>query len=611
MQSFLVPPEEAIVDVLVVGGGINGASTAQHLAAAGYTVLLVEKGDFASAATSRSTRILHFGLRYLAPEKTPWEYLRHPASLLSKFRESLVLAREYDRFRRESPSYLNSYPVFVPVYKDSGIAGWQIDIAAYFLGAMRKSSQAKYRRHAGAAARALLPASLLRGRDDIEQMIEFEDCQFAWPERICLDALMDTERMGGRVLNYTKVTALSYEGGLWNANIEDIDGKVAQRVRAKFVVNTAGVWVDKVIAMAGKSMAQKPKQKAVAVKGVHILVKLPPQYDGQIIVGRNRSNTQLSCIPWRGHHYIGPTEIPYQGDIEDVVPLEEDVAFLVKETNYFFPHLNLTRDDVLFAWAGVRPKTYHPEHATGDPAGVGKIFDLSEEGLPNFLTLTWGTLNQHRLSARRLVELVQKRIQPTGGAQELSYAASINQSALRVGSDRLRGAPLDLDTIVRIARTERPRTLVDLLFRRVDLGWGPSVSYEDVRQIGGAVAPVLGWSETRLATEIEDYIAYVRRRHLCDIRDASVQAPAASSSATFTFDGRPVPFREGETVGTALLQAGIVQLRVAETGDPRGILCGIGVCWECRCVIDERVNSRACMTPAKAGMAVRRQMGLS
>lgn len=611
MQPPLVPSDDGNVDVLVIGGGINGASTAQHLAAAGYTVLLVEMGDFASAATGRSTRILHWGLRYIAPEETPWEYVRHPVSFFRKFQESLVLAREYDRFRTETPIYLNPYPVFVPIYKRSGISGWQIDLAAYLLGAMRKSSLAKYKRHAGADARALLSARLLRDPEHIDQMIEFEDCQFAWPERMCLDALMDTERMGGRVLNYTKVSSLSYRNDLWNAIIEDVDLKSRRQVNAKVVINTAGVWVDQVIEMAGRSQARKPAQKVAAVKGVHIMAKLPARFDGKIIVGRNRSNTQLSCIPWRGLHYLGPTEVPYQGDIEDVFPTEEDVHFLVKEANYFFPGLNLEREDVLFAWAGVRPKTYHPEHATGDPAGVAKIHDLSVEGLPNFFALTWGTLNQHRLTARRLLGAVKKIIRPAGTPRELSYTASINNGALRFGSDRLRGGRLDVDAIVRIAGAERPRSLVDLLFRRVDLGWGPFVSYGDLCEIGKAVAPVLGWNSARLAGEIDNYVSYVMRRHLCDVRKGPASAKADPGSGEFTFEGNKIPFREGDTVGSALLQAGIVQLRTTEAGDPRGMLCGIGVCWECRCVVDGKVNSRACMTPARNGMAVRRQLGLS
>ena len=83
------------------------------------------------------------------------------------------------------------------------------------------------------------------------------------------------------------------------------------------------------------------------------------------------------------------------------------------------------------------------------------------------------------------------------------------------------------------------------------------------------------------------------------------------SSPEFVFDGQPIAFIQGETVGSALLRAGIVHLRTAENGDPRGMLCAIGVCWECRCVVDDRPNTRACMTVARGGMVVRRQHGLS
>lgn len=88
-------------------------------------------------------------------------------------------------------------------------------------------------------------------------------------------------------------------------------------------------------------------------------------------------------------------------------------------------------------------------------------------------------------------------------------------------------------------------------------------------------------------------------------------ASTETSATEFVFDGQPVTFVPGETVGSALLRAGIVHLRTAENGDPRGMLCGIGVCWECRCVIDDKPNSRACMTIVRHGMVVRRQQGLS
>ena len=511
-------PNDDSVDVLIIGGGINGAAAGQHLAAAGYSVHLVDKGDFASAATGRSTRILHFGLRYLAPDKSPWEFVLHPVKFLRKFRESLVLAGEYERFRRDTPEYLNPYPVFVPIYRGGGISGWQIDIAAHLLGATRSTSSSKYKRHARASARALPAAQLVRDNADIDHMMEFEDCQFAWPERICLDALMDIERRGGRVRNYTRLSALSFEDGLWSAVLDDGSGRKST-IAAKVVVNTAGAWVDEIIQLASKSRNDL-SPKVAAVKGIHIMAKLPDQFSGKIIVGRNRANTQLSCIPWRGLHYIGPTEFPYDGSLENVVPLEEDVEFLVGEANHFFPTLSLKREDVRFAWAGVRPKTYHPKHPIGDPAGTARIHALAGEGLPNFFALTWGTLNQHRLTARRLVKSVSRVIRPSRASQPLSYTAAVNRRALEAGNRRFKGEPLDLKLLADLAAAERPRTLVDLLFRRTDLGWGPFLSYDDLLDIGAAVAPVLDWSDTKLAEEIDDYVSHVRQKHLFDMRSA-------------------------------------------------------------------------------------------
>ncbi|WP_292326125.1 FAD-dependent oxidoreductase [Mesorhizobium sp.] len=509
--------QERRFDVLVIGGGINGAAAAQHLAAEGYSVLLVEKGDFASAATGRSTRILHWGIRYLAPEKSPWEFLRHPIGFLKKFRESLVLAREYEEFRSSTPDYLNSYPVFVPFFKNGGVSGWQLDIAALLLGARRKSSSTNYRRYSGRAARDLEAARLIRDHSQITQLLEFEDCQFAWPERMCLDALLDAQRMGACIRNYTRVSGLEYRDGRWSALLEGGDEAASANVWASAIVNTTGVWVDELLRMAAGNLSDKPTQKAVGIKGIHFMAKLPPEFDGKIIVGRNRSNTQLSCIPWRGLHYFGPTEVPYQGDIENVSPTDEEVTFLVNEANHFFPGLGLKMDQVRFAWAGVRAKTYHPEHSVGDPAGTARIHDLSLEGLPKLFTLTWGTINQHRLTARRLVEAVKGVHAPSGKAKPLSYQASINRKALLAGEQKQRSGKLDLSCIVEIARTEYPRTLVDILFRRVDLAWGPFLSGDEVRSIAEAVAPVLHWNAERVSTEVESFVGYMRHQHRYEV----------------------------------------------------------------------------------------------
>ena len=150
--------DDTELDVLIIGGGINGCSTAQHLAAEGYKVLLVEKNDFASAASSRSSRILHCGLRYLAPERSPFEFLVNPRRL----RTAVSMAVRSLRARRQllvsTPERLRNLDMAIPIYRGDAYPGWQVDLGAAMLRAFNLGGPSiRYRRRKPALAAAEHP----------------------------------------------------------------------------------------------------------------------------------------------------------------------------------------------------------------------------------------------------------------------------------------------------------------------------------------------------------------------------------------------------------------------------------------------------------------------
>lgn len=515
-RSSLSELDGTSFDVLIIGGGINGCSTAQHLAVEGYKVLLVEKNDFASAASSRSSRLLHCGLRYLAPERTPLEFLVRPRRLRTAVSMAVRSLRARRQFLASTPERLRDLDMAVPIYHGDAYPGWQVDLGAAMLGVLNLGGPSiQYQRRKPEIAAAEHPlVACLRAPETLRSVFSFRDHQFDWPERLCIDALLEAKGHGAIVRNYTKVTELEQlASGGWQAALEDgLTSSACVTVQASVLLNFTGVWVDDVNRMAMPSAP--PGRKIVAVKGTHIAVRLPDKFRGYGIAGHHRGHEHIFCLPWGDLHYIGPTETVYDGDIDDVQPTEEDITFLLDEINYMLPGLNLLRNDVELSWAGVRPITFDPNRAKGRRMPAGVFHDLGREGMEDAMTVTWGWVMHHRETARKAVRRVRRIIPPTGERATVSYEAipyPENTNTLPLVPE----CPEITTGVLRhVAEHEAPAHLVDILYRRTDLGWRTRLPPDAVRRAAQSVADVLGWDDTRVDKEVKDFLAYARAQHL-------------------------------------------------------------------------------------------------
>lgn len=504
-------------DVVVIGGGISGASSAQHLAAAGYSVLLVEKDDYASAATSRSGRLLHCGLRYLAPTYSLFEMFRDPrrfaASLASAYR-SITSSTE---LRASAPERARQMTLIFAITRSMPYRSWHVRLGAKLLEWSNLGRQKLgVRIHSPAEARENLPfIGWLRDTSDLESVVTFEDHQFTWPERICIDAVLDAERLGAVVRNYTTATALeSRPDGSWRIALRDSPTGREACVCARIVLNMAGPWIDRVNATVSGGRAAP--RKVIGVKGTHVLVRLPDHCRGHGIMGTNREGEAITCMPWGDLHYVGPTETAYEGegDLDDVVPTEGEIRFLLDEINYCMPGIALTRDSVLQAWAGVRPITYDPAFPKGRRIPFSVFQDLGRDGLPNVLTTTWAAIMFHRSAAREVLRAVRGKIDPSGQAGEPSFAArhfpeNQNSPPLLAHYPEVKLADIRFS-----AEHEQPRHLVDILVRRTSAGWNAAIPPDAVRRAAEVAAGPLDWDADRVEREVEAFIAYQARYHL-------------------------------------------------------------------------------------------------
>lgn len=520
MRKKLSELEGRRYDVIAIGGGISGASSAQHLAAAGYRVLLIDKDDFASAATSRSGRLLHCGLRYLAPTYSLLDFLKNPKQFATALGAARRSIRSSAEFLATTPEHAREMRLIFAVTRDMPYKGWQVRLGARLLEALNLGRQKlDCRILSPGAAEAQLPfIKWLAGKDRIASVVTFRDHQFYWPERICLDAALDCERLGGTVRNYTKATSLEqHSDGHWHVDLQDmLDGEETARVSAPVILNMAGPWIDHVNrTVRGKSATAR---KVVAIKGVHILVRLPKECRGHGIMGANRHKEAITCMPWGDLHYVGPTETVYDGDLDDVRPLEEDIAFLLDEINHLMPGIALKRPDVLQAWAGIRPISYDAALPKGRRMPFSVFQDLGPDGLANVLTVTWAAIMFHRSAAREVVAAVKARLKPSRSEQAPSYAARDfpeNQNSPPVV---LHNPEVKLADLRHCAEHEHPASLVDILYRRTKLGWTGSIPEEAVEAAANAVASPLGWDKVRQAQEVAAFHAYVDAYHQADVR---------------------------------------------------------------------------------------------
>lgn len=496
-------------DVAVVGAGLNGVSAAQHLAADGYSVLLVDKGDFCSGSSSRSSRMLSCGIRYLAPGTTMGEFFKKPHTLLAALKMARQAMRMRSQFVNETGERVRPLQFAFPIYDSDPYKPWQVRLAFKTLEWLGPGDVPIDFRIAPRAEAARLP--LISWMRDHEHMIGaglFREYHFDWPERVAMDTVLDAERLGAVVRNYTPVTGLRREtDGRWRLTLADGIGNGAEAaVHAKVVLNMAGIWIDQVNGLAGATAGRK----ICGTKGVHIAVRLPPECKYRGVMGHNREHEHLYCFPWRDLHYFGPTETLYDGDIDDIYATDDDIDWLLAEVNYLFPSINLKRGDILFSWAGVRPLTYDPRYPKGARDRV--VHDLGTEGMPNVLAMTAGPIMTHRSAGAELLAAVKGRIQPSGAARPISYAA-------RRFPENQNSPPLlnhwtdaKLSDVKHVAETEYPVTLVDVI-RRVGAQWTATMAHEGAEAAARAAAPALGWDETRIAREVDAYHQYLARTH--------------------------------------------------------------------------------------------------
>jgi glycerol-3-phosphate dehydrogenase len=389
-------------DLLVIGGGINGAGIARDAAMHGLHVALVEKGDFASGTSSKSSKLIHGGIRYLQT---------------GDFRLVRTACRERDLLRRRlAPHLVQPLAFLFPVYSGDPVgllaltaAMWLYDTLAIFRNVRRHRMLTRRR---ASALEPNLRAEGLRGA------ALYYDC-FTDDARLTLETVLAAEEEGAIVINYLELQDFVKEGGrLVGAHLRDRIGGLELEVRAHRVVNATGPWADRVRCL--DEPAAKPCLRLT--KGVHVVVARERVGNAQAVVMHSpRDQRILFAIPWGAHSIIGTTDTDFAGEPDDAAPDEADVEYLLEAANWFFPTANLSAADIVSSYAGLRPLVASDRNE--DPSAVSREEEIFESP-SGLITLAGGKLTTYRWVAAEVVRLVTRQLSGISSGRRRSFATA-------------------------------------------------------------------------------------------------------------------------------------------------------------------------------------------
>jgi glycerol-3-phosphate dehydrogenase len=534
-------------DLIVIGAGINGAGIARDAAMRGLNTLLLDKGDISAGTTQWATRLIHGGLRYL-------EYYEVPL-----VRESL---RDREILFHIAPHLVKPLGFMIPIYehtKHGPLKVW-LGMLAYDVLSFDKSVG----NHKMFSVEEALEREPGLNPDGLEGAAFYYDGQVEYAERIAVENAISAREHGAVVLNYARVDRLVVEdGNVTGVEFTDVMEGGTYEVTAPVTVNVAGPWVDAVLHRIDRYGASE-KRMIGGTKGSHLIVDpFPGAPKGEALyVEARKDGRPYFIVPWNGRYLIGTTDIRYEGDLDRVVADEEEIEYLLDETNHVIPEANLSREDVLFTYSGIRPLPYHPEGAEGSVTRSHIIHDHAphinvDPRVGGLISIVGGKLTTYRNLSRQTVDKVYKKLNlkapesstgkvplpggatpdfdafaaefkvKSGLADELAerllklYGARAPDVLEMAGDDSSLRMPLGPTATVETGvigaevlyafRREMAQTLSDALLRRTMVGMGPKVGL-DVDEAAAQVAVKhLGWSEERATSEVEAYHQYIER----------------------------------------------------------------------------------------------------
>ena len=505
-------------DLIVIGGGINGAGIAREAALRGLSVLLLERHDYGFGTTWRSTKLIHGGLRYLAQRefRLVFEGLRERAILL-----------------RTAPHLVRPLQFLLPAFRGGRYGPRTIRTGLVLYDLLSHGKELPNHRALSPAEVAALEPAIDRAA--LAGGVTYHDAQVPFPERLCLENVFSAQEAGALVFNYVPVTRLcTARGRVYGVQTRDAETGLEVEFRGRVTVNATGPWVDLVLGQAGVAPGYLG-----GTRGSHIVVKLGiagPRH--AIYAEAGTDGRPFFIVPWRGRHLIGTTDIRFAGDPATVVPDAAEIEYLCHETRRVLPGLPLREEAVLYAFAGIRPLPRTEDGREGAITRRHFIRRHDGSGHAGLLSIVGGKLTSYRRLAEETVDLVCRIL---GRATGRSFTAerplvagvtpaahdpltchlvsiygaraatvlSLARIAPTLAAPLCPHGPDIAAQAVHAVRHEGARTVADVLLRRSPAGWNACRGVDAASAVARLLAADLGWDDAQSRAAVAAYQAEV------------------------------------------------------------------------------------------------------
>lgn len=519
-------PTHQVFDVVVIGGGITGAGIARDAALRGLACLLLEKGDFSSGTSSKTTRLVHGGLRYL--EKGDFQVVA----------ESL---RERELLLRMAPHLIHPIPILLPVFRGDKRKLWQIRVGLILYDALSLGKGTPH--YAILGPRTALRKAAFLSPEGLRGAGLFYDYQILLPERLVLENLFSARQHGAHCLNYHEVVAIDEADPGFRLRVRDrLDG-TEHTYFAQVVVNAAGPWADRVARLYRPELGPKLRPS----KGTHIVIDA--DLDQAVFTGSPADDRLFFTLPLEGLTLVGTTDTPWEGDPDGAAPEPAEMDYLLDGLRKLMPGRRFDTSQVLWAYSGVRPLAFSKRPRTS--TALSRRHVLHREGRNrSFLSIVGGKYTTFRKMAEEVVDaacqLLDRPVPCTtdkvplfgGGLKDrVLFREHLCEATKRIPNlprevvDHLVGVygrrccdviELGIDEpalrdrvapgysdykaeVVYAVRAEDAHHLDDVILRRLRMGIAPDRGLSAAGEVARLMGRELGWGEATLREELERF----------------------------------------------------------------------------------------------------------